>query len=136
MVVRVLLVLCVLMSVHASAEAKPTELIMVCRGDISAIGDVTWDRENEVIAAHVKNDKISLSGNLFFRSQNIRICPSGTDNLSDDERLFDTDGCGQTKNGDPRTYGIYNEILRTLTVTRTDNKINTTVMGHFKCETQ
>jgi hypothetical protein len=117
---------------NRGGATEPGELIMVCRGDINAIGEVGWNKKNETIAAHVKNEKISLSGNDFLGGRDIRICPSGPWGPSDDELYFDTRGCGPSGKYDPRTYGTYNKIIRTLDVTHTAEGF--VISGRFKCE--
>jgi hypothetical protein len=92
---------------------------------------ITWTREDELIAVHIKEGKITVSGNDFLLGQNIQLCPPGTLGIPSDTLYFDSSGCGGRAETQTRQYGTLNTILMKLDVTNTTDRIGIT--GRVTC---
>jgi hypothetical protein len=92
---------------------------------------ITWTRDDQLIAVHIKERKITVSGNDFLLGQNIRVCPPGTLGTPSDELYFDSSGCGSRVETQTRQFGTFNAILMQLDLTNTTDRIGVT--GRFTC---
>jgi hypothetical protein len=117
--------------VTARVSAEPDELILRCKGRLSSFMPITWTREDELIAVHIKEGKITVSGNDFLLGQNIQLCPPGTLGIPSDTLYFDSSGCGGRAETQTRQYGTLNTILMKLDVTNTTDRIGIT--GRVTC---
>jgi hypothetical protein len=120
-----------LLAVTSDAKAEPDELILRCKGSVSSFMPTTWTKDNELIGVHIKEGKITVSGNDFLLGQNIQLCPPGTLRIPSDTLFFDSDGCSGTAKTQTRQYGTLNTILMKLDVTNTTDRIGVT--GRFMC---
>ncbi len=120
---------CALLANPACAE--PDELILRCTGRVGSFMPISWTKDDELIAVHIKEGKITVSGNDFLLGQNIRLCPPGTLGIPSDTLVFDSSGCGATDKPQTRQYGTLNTILMRLDVTNTTDRIGIT--GRFRC---
>ena len=68
--------MCVLLATPARGE--PDELILQCKGRVGSFMPMSWAKDDELIAVHIKEGKITVSGNDFLLGQNIRLCPPVT----------------------------------------------------------
>jgi hypothetical protein len=121
-------VVCALLTAPASAE--PDELILRCKGRVSSFMPMSWTRDDELIAVHIKEGKITVSGNDFLLGQNIRLCPR-TLGTPSDTLYFDSGGCGGRAETQTRQFGTLNTILMQLDLTNTTDRIGIT--GRFTC---
>jgi hypothetical protein len=55
---------------------------------------VSWTKNDKLIAVHVKEGKVTVSGNDLLLGQNIQVCPPGTLGIPSDDLYFDSSGCG------------------------------------------
>jgi hypothetical protein len=81
-----------------------------------------WTIDDELIAVHIKEGKITVSGNDFLFADNIRLCPSGTLGIPTDTLYFDSSGCGATAKPEARQYGTFNTILMKFDLTNTTDR--------------
>jgi hypothetical protein len=113
------------------ARGVPDELILRCKGRISLFMPMTWTKDDELIAVHMKEGKITVSGNDFLLGQNIQLCPPGTLGTPSATLYFDSSGCGGRAETQTRQYGALNTILLQLDLTNTTDRIGVT--GRFTC---
>jgi hypothetical protein len=111
--------------VSPAKAAESTELILRCKGQIVSFRGPSWVKDNELIAAHIKNGRITFSGNSLLQGKNIRI------SRHEDEMYFDSDTCSNVATTETRQYGTFNRISMTLDLTNTTDQIG--VQGHFTC---
>jgi class 3 adenylate cyclase len=78
---------------------------------------ITWTRDDQLIAVHIREGKITVSGNDFLLAQNIRLCRPGTLGTPLDELYFDSGGYGGRVETQTRQFGTFNTILMQLDLT-------------------
>jgi hypothetical protein len=121
---------CALLTTPAACT-KSDELILRCKGSVSSFMPTSWTQDDELIAVHIKEGKITVSGNDMLLGQNIRLCPPGTLGIPSDTLFFDSSGCGTTDKPQTRQYGTLNTILLRFDITNTTDRIGIT--GRFTC---
>ena len=89
-------------------------------------------REARDRCTHIKNKRISFSGNDLLSGEGIQICTTGA---SVDQPYFDSESCDNDPRNDPkRKYGTYNKITGALDLT---NEVSANsvalITGRFKC---
>ena len=82
-----------------------------------------WTKDDELIAVHIKDGKITVSGNDHLLGNNIQLCPSGTLGLPAYKVYFDSSGCGAIAKSQTREYGTLNMILMKFDLTNTTDRI-------------
>lgn len=116
---------------QAAHSVTADDVYLRCKGGASIFRDSGMQIvEKQEIAAHIKNGKISFSGNGLLLGENIPICT-----LSKDQPYFDSESCeGSSRFGKKRKYGTYNKITGALDLTneRSENNV-ALITGHFKC---
>lgn len=128
---RLQIVVVLVLLLTGGAKAEPDELILRCKGSVSSFMPVVWTKDDELIAVHIKEGNITVSGNDFLLGKNIRLCPSGTLGIPADALYFDSSGCGATAKPQTRQYGTFNTILMKFDLTNTTDRIGVT--GRFMC---
>jgi hypothetical protein len=126
-----LLAAAVCASLTTPARGEPDELILRCKGRVGSFLPMSWTKDDELIAVHIKEGKTTVSGNDFLLGQNIQLCPPGTLGIPSDTLYFDSSGCGATDKPQTRQYGTLNTILMQLDLTNTTDRIGVT--GRFAC---
>lgn len=114
----------------------PDELLLRCEGWIGNWSPTPWYKENERIAAHIKNGMITFSGNSLLLGNNITICPPQTLGIPADSLYFSSDGCsGRAKMPEHRQYGTLNTILLKLNLSNTDFRTDRPlgIQGELNC---
>ena len=70
-----LLAAAVCASLTTPARGEPDELILRCKGRVGSFLPMSWTKDDELIAVHIKEGKTTVSGNDFLLGQNIQLCP-------------------------------------------------------------
>jgi hypothetical protein len=112
------------------AYSKSDELILRCKGSVGSFMPTVWTKDEELIAVHIKNRKITFSGNDFLSGNDMQLCPAETLGIPADTLYFDSDGCSTTTKSETRQYGTLNTILMKLDLTNTTDRIGVT--GRFR----
>jgi hypothetical protein len=94
---------------------------------------VSWTKDDELIAVHVKEGKVTVSGNDFLLGQNIQVCPPGNLGTSSDDLYFDSSGCGGRAETQKRQFGTFNTILMKFDITNTNDNPPLLITGRFTC---
>jgi len=109
-----------------------SETRLLCKGiiTISSPSSVRILQDQE-IAAHIGDGKISFSGNPYLFGNSIRICTP-----SDDQPNFDNQKCGDKADlEDSHQYGTYSKITGAIDLTNetpAPNRLH--IEGSFKCD--
>lgn len=118
----------------AANSIASEDAYLKCEGEVSILKSGPLQIvEKQEIAAHIKNGRISFSGNNLLSGDNIQICTTGT---SADQPYFDSESCNnRAKNDRKRKYGTFNKITGALDLTNEIHENDVALItGHFKCE--
>lgn len=116
------------------------DISLKCQG--SLMENLGAIKQNQVIAAHIKDGAITFSGHTYLRGENLQICPKENTNLPSDILYFDSKGCdkkslGYWETSGPRQSGTYNKILKHLNLTNKSELTPGNVWrldSNFECE--
>ena len=102
-----------LISTFMLACSDDEDLPLICSGGTL---DVSTGSAFETISAHISNKNITISGSEIFPSNKIALCPSASNNTTQDEMLFSSNGCDELSIKNVIISVKYNKILDKLQI--------------------
>ena len=118
-------------SIACTCSYAADDAYLKCKGEILiARASGMQAVQQQEIAAHIKDGRISFSGNELLSGETIQICTP-----TKDEFHFDSESChGQSRTDPKRKYGTFNKITGALHLANEkENGPVAFVEGKFKC---